>query len=104
VPSSVVVVLADDAVETISEIATPQLEIAAAAIAQAIPENVPVVTGAMKASYKVTTEVAEGADGPEVRVYPGSPYWHWMEFGTINNPPYRPIQRAVESVGMGLTT
>lgn len=87
---------AHDAAETLAELANPALVTAAEAIAEAIPANVPVDSGTMRASYSpVLEEVADG-----VRVHVGSPFWHWLEYGTANNAPYRPVQRAVEGLGV----
>lgn len=95
-PRSVFLSLYPDAEQTIAEIASPQLERTAEAIAGRIAENVPVVDGVMRASYEVSVSAGEG----QARVYPGSPFWHWMEYGTRYNSAYRPIQRAAESTGV----
>ena len=89
-------VLAGDAEQTIGEIAKPQLEVVAQAIAGAIPGRVPVVDGTMRASYQPTIE----ASGETVRVHVGSPFWHWMEYGTAYNSPTRPVENAVTGLGI----
>lgn len=85
-----------DAEETVARIAKPGLEPAADAIAETIPNFVPVVHGVMKASYQ--TAVSEGPDG--FRAHVGSPFWHWMEYGTRYNSAYRPVQSAVAALGL----
>lgn len=91
-----VIVYESDAPETIAELAKPGLRPAADALAGAIPGFVPVHDGTMKASYKPRVE--EGDDG--FKVYVGSSFWHWMEYGTRFNPAYRPVQSAVSSLGL----
>jgi hypothetical protein len=91
-----VVVWKPSAPETITELAKPGLRPAADAIAGAIPGFVPVHDGTMRASYKLRVE--EGDDG--FKVYVGSPFWHWMEYGTRFNAASRPVQTAVTSLGL----
>ena len=83
------------AAEELARMAAPTLRESAEIIGESIVEQVPVVRGVMKASYSPT--VRKGGD--ETRLYPGSPMWHWMEYGTANNPPYRPIERGVQATG-----
>jgi len=85
-----------DAPETVSKIAQPGLRPAAEAIAETIPNFVPVVHGVMRASYHPS--VAEEDDS--FKVFPGSSFWHWMEYGTRYNPAYRPVQTAVNALGL----
>ena len=85
------------ATETVEELGQPGLRPAADAIARSIPSFVPVVSGTMQKSYSPTV-----APGPErdMRVYVGSPFWHWLEYGTRYNPAYRPVQSAVAALGL----
>jgi hypothetical protein len=96
------IVIARDAEQTIVELAEPALDPVAELVAGAIPEQVPVNQGVARASYKISvsggTSDREGT--PTRRVYVGSPFWHWLEYGTRYSTPYRPVQRAVESVGL----
>ena len=39
-----------------------------------------------------------GAD----RIEAPDPYWHWIEFGSVNNVPKAPIRRAVRAAGLRL--
>jgi hypothetical protein len=95
------VVMNPDAETTIEQIAAPALADAAEAIALAIPGQVPVESGTMQRSYDPTVAPATNeGERPQARVFPNSPFWHWLEFGTRWNPPYRPIQRAVEGLGL----
>jgi hypothetical protein len=89
-----------DAERTIEEIAAPQLAAAAAAIAPRIVENVPVHHGGAKATYHTEVSAGTEAGRPQARVMIASPFWHFLEYGTRFNAPYRPIQRAVESLGL----
>lgn len=87
-----------EAEQVVGQQAHPDLLRTAEAIAAAIPEQVPVDTGVAKASYELVVEDL-GPDVP-VRVHVGSPFWHWLEYGTRFNPAYRPVQRGVESLGV----
>jgi hypothetical protein len=85
----------------LEKVAAPQLSITARAIARAIPDKVPVHTGAAKRSYRVgVLPQTQVAGHPVVQVAVVSYLWHWLEYGTRWNPPYRPIQRAVEGLGL----
>lgn len=89
-------VLDRDAEQTIARIAKPQTETLGEAIAGGIVGNVPVHHGVMRRSYSPTVEGSD--DG--ARVYPNSSFWHWLEYGTRNNPAYRPIENTVRSLGV----
>ena len=90
-----------NAPEVLSELAKPALVTAGEAIAEAIPSQVPVDSGTMRASYSPVLSEATSPDGlAQVRVHVGSPFWHWMEYGTAYNAPARPVQRAVEGLGV----
>ena len=84
------------AVETTKRIAEPGLRPAAQGIAEAMPRFVPVHSGVAKRSYRPTLE--ERPDS--IRVHVGSPFWHWLEYGTRWNPAYRPVETAVRSLGL----
>lgn len=45
-------------------------------------------------------EARETADGGEVDIDWPSHVWHLIEFGSSNNPPYRPVTRAVQNQGL----
>lgn len=89
-------VLYPGAEETIIEVAHPALAKVAAKIASAIPGNVPVHHGTMQRLYKPTVVEA----GKSVHVAPGSPFWHWLEYGTRFNTAYRPIENTVRGLGI----
>jgi hypothetical protein len=94
-----------NAVQVVEHAASPQLTVAAHAVAHAVPEHVPVHHGGAKRTYRTWVEGGEGgllAFGrhPSSRVAVRSPFWHFLEYGTRFNPPYRPIERAVESLGL----
>jgi hypothetical protein len=100
-PRTTFIRLYDDAAETIERVAAPGLEPAAEAIAEGIPANVPVDDGVMRASYRTAISPGTSPDGsPILRVHVGSPFWHWMEYGTAYNSAYRPVQRTVEGLGL----
>jgi hypothetical protein len=85
-----------DAVDTVQELGKPGLRPAADAIASTIPAYVPVHHGVMQRLYKTTVVEQEKA----ARVYVGSPFWHWLEYGTQYNAAYRPVESAVHAVGL----
>ena len=63
--------------QTVIRLGQPGLELAARAVAGAIPNYVPVDHGVMRRSYQPTVEEAASAE-EGWRVYPGSPFWHWL--------------------------
>jgi len=81
--------------------AAPQLPVAARAIAASIPGEIPVHHGEAKRLTRVTVE-PEAVDGvhPVSVVEVRSPFWHFLEYGTRYNPPYRPIQKGVERLSL----
>lgn len=85
-----------NATETVEKLGKPGLRPAAQAIAQAIPGFVPVHYGTMKKSYRPSID----EDADSIRVHVGSPFWHWMEYGTRYNAAYRPVQSAVSALGL----
>jgi hypothetical protein len=91
-----VFVPAPDAVETVQKLGQPGLRPAAEAIAESLPSFVPVVRGVMQRTYKPTIDDAETS----MHVLVGSPFWHWMEYGTRFNPAYRPVQNCVSALGL----
>jgi len=84
------------ATETVERLARPGLRPAARAVAQAIPTRVPVHTGGVKRTYKPTLDEQDDS----IHVHVGSPFWHWLEYGTQFNPAYRPVENAVRSLGL----
>lgn len=34
------------------------------------------------------------------RVLIGDPFWHLVEFGSVNNPPYAPVRRGIRAAGL----
>jgi len=85
-----------DATETVEKLGAPGLRPAADALASSIPNFVPVVHGVMQRSYRPAIAPQERS----IRVHVGSPFWHWMEYGTRYNPAYRPVQSAVAALGL----
>ena len=85
-----------NAADVVEQIAQPGLRPAARAIASAVPRFVPVVRGVVRRSYVLTIDER----GDSIRVHVGSPFWHWLEYGTRFNPAYRPVQNAVLSLGL----
>lgn len=84
------------AVDSVKRAALPAVERAAEAIADAMPANVPVVHGGAIATYRPSVVGA----GDSARVYPGSPLWHLLEYGTAFSPAYRPVERTVQGLGV----
>ena len=95
-----------DAVRVVERAAAPQLPITARAIATAVPEFIPVHQGVAKRLTKTGVEYEReiGGGHPSAQVLVKSPFWHFLEFGTRFNPPYRPIQRAVRSLDLRYVT
>lgn len=88
------------AVRVVEHEAGRQLPITAREIARVIPDYIPVHHGTAKRMTRVTVEPqAQGVGGhPRSVVEVKSPVWHFLEYGTRFNPPYRVIQRAALSV------
>jgi hypothetical protein len=82
--------------ETVARLGQPGLRPAAEALAASIPSFVPAVSGTMRESYSMSIDPQETS----IRVRVGSPFWHWMEYGTRFNPAYRPVQSAVAALGL----
>jgi hypothetical protein len=77
----------------------PQVLDAAQAIASGIPEAVPVQSGTSRRLFRQGLRADGDPDGSaSVSGFP--PNWHWFEYGTRWNPPYAPIRRTVERLGM----
>jgi hypothetical protein len=88
-----------DAVQTVKRLAGPQVKDAADAIVQTIPEKVPLQSGTSRRMFRQGLRAfAEPDGGATISGLPRN--WHWFEYGTRWNPPYMPIRRAVESLGM----
>lgn len=83
-------------VGVVERIGKPGLRPAAVAIQREIPTFVPVQSGNVQSTYRPT--VSEDADSYLVHV--NSSFWHFLEYGTATNPPYRPVERAVRSLGL----
>lgn len=96
--------LADDAPVTTEHVAAPKLSEVAHAIAGALPGHIPVHHGVAKRLTHVTaTDAVETSSGEQARVWIRSPFWHFLEYGTRFNPPYRPIQNTVTGLGLPYT-
>ena len=91
-----------DAVRVVEREAAPQLPVTARAIAEAIPERIPVHHGVAKRLTRVSVEVDRnsGAKHPLANVLVKSPWWHFLEYGTRFNAPYRPIETAIRALGL----
>lgn len=89
-------VKAAGAARIVRQAAEPQLELVAAAIAGALPGNVPVVHGGAVSTYRPS--VRDLGDGKAVEV--GSSLWHLLEYGTAYSSPYRPVERTVQGLGL----
>lgn len=73
-------------------------------VTQHAEELAPNVTGRNKGSYKTRpAEVEPGADGKPLQravAYSDDPFDHLVEFGSANNPAYRPLTRAAQELGL----
>lgn len=67
---------------------------------QAIDESQPVVTGSYKRHFDLALSTEVDVAGAAVHLVIGEPRWHIIEHGSVNNPPYAPIRRGVESAGL----
>jgi hypothetical protein len=85
--------------DTIRRLSGPQVLDAAEAIANGIPEAVPVQSGTSRRLFRQGLRADGDPDG-SARVSGLPPNWHWFEYGTRWNPPYAPIRRTVERLGM----
>ena len=85
--------------------ASPQLPVTARAIADAVPSHIPVHQGVAKRLTKIRVERERDLGGghPTAQVLVTSPFWHFLEYGTRFNVPYRPIENAVRSLGLRYT-
>ncbi|HKE79058.1 MAG TPA: hypothetical protein VKB54_07105 [Solirubrobacteraceae bacterium] len=90
---------APDAEQQIARISAPQVLDTAQAIANAIPEAVPVQSGTSRRLFRQGLR-ADRAENGKARVSGLPPHWHWFEHGTRWNPPYTPIRSTVERFGM----
>lgn len=59
----------------------------------------PVHTGDYKASLDRTAAELDGDTWSAV-VYTDDPFWHLIEFGSVNNRPYRTLSQAVTDAGL----
>jgi hypothetical protein len=80
----------------LERMAEPFRHDSAVTIGQSIVAHVPVQQGVMVKSFRPRVD-----DEPdESKLYVGSPFWHWLEYGTATSPIYRPVQRGVEATGV----
>lgn len=82
-----------DEVESSDDAEKARAEVAAM-IAAEIVRMEPVVTGEQKATAAATVS----ADGTHVLI--ADPIWNIIEYGSHNNPPYRPISKACLALGL----
>ena len=88
-----------DAAKTVARLAGPQVLATAQAIAKRIPEAVPVQSGTSRRLFRQGLRAMKEPDG--AATVTGFPrHWHWFEYGTRWNPPYAPIRRTVQRLGM----
>lgn len=59
-------------------------------VAVTVQDEAPDVTG-----YYKRHVAAEGT-----QVVASDPFWHLVEFGSVNNPPYAPLRRGVTAAGL----
>lgn len=92
---------APNALDELQEISLPYLEDCGEIIGREIVAAVPVHDGIAVQTYNPTVD----RSGDEVRVFPNSPFWHWLEYGTNaherggGTPAFRPVARGVEASG-----
>jgi hypothetical protein len=88
-----------DAEQTIAELCGPQVLDTANTVADQIPNNVPQRTGHSRQLFRQGLRAQRDEHGAAL-VTGLPPHWHWFEHGTRWNPPYSPIRRTVEQLGM----
>jgi hypothetical protein len=95
---------APDADRILEMAAAPALPVVGRAIAELIPQYVPVNQGVARAHTKSRAGSAflEGGH-PQARVFVNSARWHFFEYGVRGQAPTRPVQRSVESLGLRYT-
>lgn len=79
---------------------------AAQAAADAARAHAPVGPGLGSGSYEdsIRAEPARlGPDGWSAELVSDDPFWHLIEFGSVNNPPYRPLTRGTQDAGLDFT-
>lgn len=84
--------------EIVKRAGRPGLDVTARAIADAIPAHVPVHHGVAVSTYRPAVKGGRGDDVVQVAGF--GPFWHLIEYGTAYSPAYRPIERAVRSLGL----
>lgn len=93
------VVIRRDAAETVAKLAAPQVVVAARELAAQIPSFVPRNQGVAARQYVKDLRVQEQDDGSAAVT--GLPFlWHWLEYGTRWNTPYRPIENTARALGL----
>ena len=90
---------APGAEQTIRNLCGDQVLDLAETIAERIPDAVPVQSGTSRRSFRRGLRADREPKGA-ARVVGFPPNWHWFEFGTRWNPPYAPIRRTIERLGM----
>lgn len=77
------------------------IEQSARRFADQVVENLPVVTGRLAEEWgPMTPRIEAGPNGARAVCPIGSWRWHFIERGTIHNPPYSPIRNAADSLRM----
>jgi hypothetical protein len=91
-------ILRPGAAEVIAQECADQVAAAAAELARAIPQQVPVNEGVAQRVYQRELTAERQEDGSAHVT--GFPFlWHWLEYGTAWNPAYRPIENAARGLG-----
>jgi hypothetical protein len=71
--------------------------------ADAARTHAPVGSGVGAGGYEDSIDYTPAKlelDGWRAEVYSDDIAWHLVEFGSINNPPYRPLMRGVRDAGL----
>lgn len=69
-------------------------------VEESIENSIPVVTGSYKKSFDLKLSQQPDLANARVLIVIGEGRWHIIENGSVNNPPYRPLQRGVERAGL----
>jgi hypothetical protein len=69
----------------------------------AVVENVPIRTGELQDEYEASGRVRSGHllyGTPTMQYWTGVHIYHIIEWGSIKNPPYAPLRRTADSLGL----
>ena len=72
---------------------------AAGALRDSVESFIPVRTGETVDEEDLTVRRRTSHGLPAARIITHSSIWHIIEYGSVNNPPYRPFARGADALG-----